>query len=111
MPPAIFSTRIIQMAKKSKKKHEEKITYIDDGSTIADMSALDGRPKNSEKLPLGRNSFGDKVATYFAAVKKMFGPMLWTILGICVVFGIIYLILCIAEANMTAALPGASSLL
>ena len=99
------------MAKKNKKKNEEKITYIDDGSTIADMSALDGRPKSSEKLPLGRNSFGDKVATYFAAVKKMVGPMFLTILGICVVFGILYLILCIAEANLPTALYGASSLI
>ena len=99
------------MAKNSKKKKdEEKITYIDDGSTIADMSALDGRPKSSEKLPLGRNSFGDKVATYFAAVKQMLGPMFMTILGICAVFGFLYLILCIVEWNMATAFIGASSL-
>ena len=72
------------------KKKKEKIIYIDDGRTIADMSGVTGgfshysRPKWQ---PSPR--FKDVWNTYWTAVKMMIRPMLVVIGGI----GLIYLIL------------------
>ena len=94
------------MAKKEKKKRE-KVTYIDDGRTIADMSNLptrglgrslsDARPKRelseTEKaFNRSRPAWRDHLATYFAAVKMMFLPMLAVIGIICIAFLILYLL-------------------
>ena len=94
------------MAKKEKKKRE-KVIYIDDGRTIADMSNLptrgfgrslsDARPKKemseTEKQFYGSNpKWRDCIATYFAAVRMMIIPMLVTIGIICIAFLIIYLL-------------------
>ena len=58
--------------KKNKKKSEkQKITYIDDNSTIVDMSGTKNQPKRS---------------TYFSTVKKMVLPMLATLLAFTVVY-------------------------
>ena len=93
------------MAKDKKKR--EKVVWVDDGRTIADMSNLptrgfgkslsDARPKRemseSEKQ-FYRSSpkWRDCVATYFAAVKMMILPMLVTIGIISLAFLIIYLL-------------------
>ena len=93
------------MAKDKKKR--EKVVWVDDGRTIADMSNLptrgfgkslsDARPKRemseSEKQ-FDRSSpkWRDCVATYFAAVKMMILPMLVTIGIISLAFLIIYLL-------------------
>ena len=75
------------MAKKTKK---EKITYIDDGRTLADMSGISG-PRMGRRLgPSPR--FKDVWKTYWNAVRMMFLPMLATIGAICVLFGILALI-------------------
>ena len=94
------------MAKKEKKKRE-KVTYIDDGRTIADMSNLpmrgfgrslsDARPKKemseTEKQFYRSNpKWRDCVSTYFAAVRMMFLPMLAVIGIICIAFLILYLL-------------------
>lgn len=94
------------MANKEKKKRE-KVTYIDDGRTIADMSNLptrgfgrslsDARPKRelseTEKaFNRSRPAWRDHLATYFAAVRMMFLPMLAVIGIICIAFLIIYLL-------------------
>lgn len=94
------------MAKKEKKKRE-KVTYIDDGRTIADMSNLptrgfgrslsDARPKRelseTEKaFNRSRPAWRDHLATYFAAVKMMILPMLAVIGIICIAFLILYLL-------------------
>lgn len=94
------------MAKKEKKKRE-KVTYIDDGRTIADMSNLptrgfgrslsDARPKRelseTEKaFNRSRPLWKDHIATYFAAVRMMFLPMLAVIGIICIAFLILYLL-------------------
>ncbi len=94
------------MAKKEKKKRE-KVVYIDDGRTIADMSNLptrglgrslsDARPKRelseTEKaFNRTRPAWRDHLATYFAAVRMMFIPMLAVIGIICIAFLILYLL-------------------
>lgn len=80
------------MKKENKKKKIEKITYVDDGSSIADMSAFGGRKKSSEKqnprkadaprlLPGRHSTLKEQAQTYFAAVRMMFLPML-VVIGI-----------------------------
>ncbi len=60
------------MSKKKTKK--EKITYIDDGRTIADMSGLDDRMRWAKR---GTSShWKDIWHTYWSAVKMMVAPML-----------------------------------
>ena len=96
---------------KKKTKHankerakKEKIVFVDDGSTIVDMSGTVGaskKPKNTPKdpvtgTPIG-NSFKDQARTYFQAVRQNLAPMFVVILGICVIFGIMYLILELAS--------------
>lgn len=94
------------MAKREKKKRE-KVVWIDDGRTIADMSNLptrglskslsDARPKKemseSEKQ-FYRSSpkWREYAATYFAAVKMMILPMLVTIGILSLAFLILYLL-------------------
>ena len=71
-------------------KKKEKVKYIDDGRTIADMSGLRTGPRlksNSYRPPL---KFKDVMKTYFSAVKLMFMPMLVVIVGICVIYMILY---------------------
>lgn len=74
------------------KKKKEKITYIDDGSTIFDMSGVGnvrshnmGKPKKEEKktsprlLPGSHSTMKEQAATFFGAMRMMFLPMLATI--------------------------------
>lgn len=63
------------------KKKKEKITYIDDGRTIADMSGLGRNKAPTGENGRGRSSARDKWRTYWEAVKMMFLPML-VVLGI-----------------------------
>lgn len=73
-----------------KKKKKEKIIYVDDGRTIADMSNVSSRPhlgSKSSYRPSPR--FKDVWKTYWGAVKMMFGPMLVVIVAL----GIIYMVL------------------
>lgn len=89
------------------KKKREKVVWVDDGRTIADMSNLptrgfgrslsDARPKKemseSEKQFYRSNpKWREYLATYFAAVKMMFLPMLAVIGIICIAFLILYLL-------------------
>jgi hypothetical protein len=74
------------------KKKKEKTVYIDDGSTISDMSALGGRSYRRDGS-FGRPTFRDCFRTYICAVKMMLLPMLVTIGIIAVAFLLIYLIL------------------
>ena len=75
--------------KKGKKK--EKVVYIDDGRTLADMSNVGGpRLSGSSLKPSTR--FKDAWATYWNAVKMMFLPMLATMGAICIIFAILYLV-------------------
>lgn len=73
-----------------KKLKKEKVVYIDDGRTIADMSGL---PQRSRWMHRGTtSSFRDIWRTYWSAVRMMFRPMLVVIGFIIAVFLIVTLI-------------------
>ena len=57
-----------------KKKKKEKITYIDDGRTIADMSEVSRGMQWTKQGTT--SSVKDIWRTYWSAVKMMFKPML-----------------------------------
>ncbi len=98
-----MSKKKTKHANKEKVK-KEKIVYVDDGSTIVDMSGTTNVSKNAKTqpkdpitgAPIG-NNFKDKVRTYFRAVKQNLIPMFVVIVGICVIFGVMYLILELAS--------------
>lgn len=69
----------------SKKQKKEKIVYIDDGRTVADMSNVSG-PRLSRNSLRHRSSFKEQWQTYKAAVKMMFGPMLVVVCGLIIVY-------------------------
>ena len=86
------------MGKKDGKK-KEKIVYIDDGSTVADMSGS-GRKKESKKAPESKfrgikphATLKEQWKTYTDAVKLMFLPMLAVLGMIAIAFLLIYFIL------------------
>lgn len=72
------------------KKKKEKVIYVDDGRTIADMSGI------SSGLRLSRNPyrpaprFKDVWNTYWNAVKMMITPMLVVICAIAIIYMILY---------------------
>lgn len=80
-----------------KKKKKEKITYIDDGRTIADMSNVTGSRKRLEtdddRFVRQRPTIKEVLKTYFKAVKSMLVPMFITLGALTVVFFFAYLIL------------------
>ncbi len=80
-----------------KKKKKRKITYIDDGRTIVDMSGLNKKPSNdginTTNTTGSRGTFKEHMQTYFNACKTMFLPMLATMGIITIAFLILYLIL------------------
>ncbi len=77
------------MGKKNKK---EKITYIDDGRTLADMSGIPGGRLGRRNPGAPRSTAKEKWDTYWSAVKMMFLPMLATMGAICIIFAILYLV-------------------
>ena len=78
------------MSKKNKKK-KQRVKYIDDGRTIADMSNVGGpRYYNSNGKP--RATLKEQWKTYTAAVRMMFVPMLVVLGIITLAFLIAYLI-------------------
>ena len=72
------------------KKKKQKVKYIDDGRTIADMSGVSG-VDNKYTGPKG--TFKDQLRTYWNTVKLMFVPMMVTIGIIAAVFLIMWLFL------------------
>lgn len=86
------------MENKSKKntKKKEKIVYVDDGSTVADMSGLSSKPNASqsrEKNVRPRATFKEQWKTYTDAVKMMVLPMLAVLGIIALAFLLVYIIL------------------
>ena len=87
--------------KPTPKKKKEKIVYIDDGSTVADMSGVKGnvplrrpvRPAYEKRKPQPTTRMGQAWQTYKAAVRAMVGPMLVFLGGMSVVFFLIWVIL------------------
>ncbi len=74
---------------KDKKKKKEKVIYVDDGRTIADMSNVPGTRMNPGR---STGTAKDKWETYWNAVKRMFVPMLVVMVAICVIYMLIWLI-------------------
>ena len=89
------------------KKKKEKITYVDDGRTIADMSAVGGGknrhtgkkddPKAQKSaprlLPGGHSTMKEQAETFFGAMRMMFLPMLVVIGILCLAFLIVWFLL------------------
>ena len=92
---------------KKPKKTKQKVVYIDDGSTVADMSGVRGgtaprpgatstrRPSKPGKRtrPEPATRAGQIRRTYFDAMRSMVGPMLVMIGGISVAFLLVWIIL------------------
>ena len=88
--------------KNKEKKKKEKIIYVDDGRTIADMSPISGRKKENggkdarKQNYSGRSTLREQFETYIGAVKLMFLPMLAVLGVLAVTFIILYIILSLA---------------
>ena len=80
---------------KNKKDKKSKPIYIDDGSTVADMSGVrrGGTPKSIKNSSRPRASFKEQFRTYTDAVKMMFLPMLAVLGIIALAFLIVYIML------------------
>lgn len=74
-------------------KKKEKITYVDDGRTIADMSGVHG-PMGSRKKSkqLVHPRFKEVWTTYWASVRMMLLPMLVMVGGLVVMYLLVMLI-------------------
>ncbi len=73
------------------KKKKEKIIYVDDGRTVADMSNVGGT-RLSRDAWRSKSTAKEKWQTYFQAVRQMFGPMMAVICGICIIYMILYFV-------------------
>ncbi len=87
-----------QKRQKKPAKRKERIRYIDDGSTVADMSGLNPsrphlRPRADRGKPAPTTRRGQILQTYKDAVRSMIAPMLIFIGGMSVVFFLVWLIL------------------
>jgi hypothetical protein len=86
---------------KQPKKKKEKIVYVDDGSTVSDMSGLRGNtplrrsPRPSYEKPKREpvTRAGSVWQTYVQAVRAMIGPMLIFLGGMSLVFLLVWIIL------------------
>ena len=73
-----------------KKKKKEKVIYIDDGRTVADMSGVSSGPRLGNRNPARpRPKAKDVWNTYWNAVKMMFVPMLTVICGLIIIYMIL----------------------
>lgn len=78
-------------------KKKEKIRYVDDGRTIADMSGVSG-PRLGNRNPYRpRPSAKEVWSTYWNAVKMMIGPLIVVVTGIGVVYMILWFLLFLAR--------------
>ena len=86
---------------KHPKKKKERVVYVDDGSTVADMSRVKGntplrrpvQPSYKKQKPQPTTRAGSIWQTYVSAVRSMIGPMLIFLGGMSVVFFLIWVIL------------------
>ena len=83
------------MSDKKQKEKKEKVKYIDDGRSIADMSSLGPRHMSSGK-GRPRSTFKERWQTYWMAVRMMILPTI-------VVLGILALTYLIMYLALTAA--------
>ncbi len=78
-----------------KKKKKTKVTYIDDGRSLADMSSV-GRGGMGSGMSRGTGSLKDRTKTFLAAMRMMFVPMLVTMGIISIAFFIVWLLMTFA---------------
>ena len=77
-------------------KKKEKIRYVDDGRTIADMSGISG-PRLGDRNPYRpRPSAKEVWKTYWNAVKMMIGPMITVVCALGVIYMILYFVFLLA---------------
>lgn len=77
---------------KNNKKKKNKVVYIDDGSTISNMSGL-GSPRISKEGTRPRATLREQFKTYTEAVKMMFLPMCAVLGLLALAFLIVYILL------------------
>ena len=76
-----------------KKEKQEKIVYVDDGRTIADMSGVTGGRRYAPRSPYTpRPSFKEVWNTYWSAVKMMLAPMTVVVVGLLVIYVILWIV-------------------
>ena len=78
------------MAEKKKKPKKEKIKYIDDGRSLADLSALPDRTSWTKRGTV--SPVKEIWKTYWNAVKMMFLPMMTVIAFLAVLYLILTII-------------------
>lgn len=78
-------------------KKKEKVTYVDDGRTLADMSGVGGSRLGNRNPYRPRPQFKEVWKTYWSAVKMMFKPMLVVIAALVLVYLISYLALVLSN--------------
>ena len=83
--------------KQSSKPKKEKIVWVDDGSTVADMSGVGRKPRRDAGADATRKGkkppsrMRDCANTYVATMRMMIVPMLVTMGIICLVFLLLWL--------------------
>ena len=80
------------MSKNNKRNKKQKTVYVDDGSSIADMSSVGGK-KKTQNTPRPHAPLREQWQTYTDAVKLMFLPMLAVLGMLAIAFLLVYLIL------------------
>ena len=74
-------------------KKKEKITYVDDGRTLADMSGVNaGMGKYFRSGTPSYSTFRDKARTFWLAFRMMLLPTLVFAGGLALLYGLMYLI-------------------
>ena len=76
-------------------KKKEKITYIDDGRPLADMSGVSAPRLTWNAFKLATRP-KEAWKTYWNAVKMMFLPMLAVIGALVIIYGVVYLLFSMA---------------
>ena len=72
------------------KKKKEKIVYVDDGRTVADMSGVSSGFRLGNRNPYRPRPKAKEVwNTYWGAVKMMFTPMLVVVCAILIIYMIL----------------------
>lgn len=74
-------------------KRKEKVTYVDDGRPIADMSGVSGGRLGNRNPYRPAPKFKDVWHTYWSAVRMMIKPMLVVIAALALVYLLSYLAL------------------
>ena len=74
------------------KKKKEKIRYIDDGRTIADMSGVTSGHRLYSASSRPSPDPKEVWKTYWGAVKRMFVPMLVVICALIIIYMLLYFI-------------------